>query len=124
MPPPHSCCPLAVIQKGLFSASVRAAQLGREGGKKEDRRASRQWWEARGRTRALSTAVERRQERTQPVASCGAKPSLRSSSPFPTSGGTWVISRTSFPPPGQFPCWAEHKTQKLRPLPALFRSLP
>lgn len=34
--PPHPCPPipavlLAEIQKGLFSASVRAAQLGREG---------------------------------------------------------------------------------------------
>lgn len=45
--PPIPAVLLAVIQKGLFSASVRAAQLGREGdregGKEEDRRASRQW---------------------------------------------------------------------------------
>lgn len=56
--PPIPATLLAVIQKGPFSASVRAAQLGREGGVRE----GGQWvGEPGSRTGAVTTALERRQ---------------------------------------------------------------
>lgn len=103
--PPIPAVLLAEIQKGLFSASVRAAQLGREGGK-EDRRASRRWGKARSRTRAVSTALETGQ-RTQPATSCGNPAGLAGEQShhsvlllrFPLLCGIWGISRAGSPHP-------------------------
>lgn len=72
-PPPIPAVLLAVIQKGPFSASVRAAQLGREGGGKAGRKAgSSRVGEPGSRAGAVATALERRQKqdggpRLQPV---------------------------------------------------------
>lgn len=119
--PPIPAVLLAEIQKGLFSASVRAAQLGREGRRTGGQAGS---GGSPGVARAVSIALEKGQ-RTQPATSCGNPAGLAGEQSqhsillpcFLLLCGIWGISRTV---PPTF--WAEHKTQELGPLPAHFRT--
>lgn len=68
--PPIPAAFLAVIQKGPFSASVRAAQLGREGGVREGGREGSQEGEPGSRAGAVTTALERRQKQDREDSGC------------------------------------------------------
>lgn len=59
--PPIPTALLAGIQKGPFSASVRAAQLGREGGGEKGGLVGSRVGEPGSRVGAVTTALERRQ---------------------------------------------------------------
>lgn len=108
--PPTPAVLLAGIQKGPFSASVRAAQLGREGGG-GGRRYSRVG--EPGSPAGAVTTAQRRQDRTEDLG-CPVRPAAvrRGQSPWHL-GDSWDRLWPAS-------LWNPHKAQKWRPLPGHF----